>query len=82
MTVGFRPQATGSVPDATKDSLSACRVRGCKIRGSESLVVSLYKFSMDIVAVENFSSPSEMEIFRINWDKHIFFLSELICVYQ
>ena len=40
MSSDFRPEASGVIPDATKDPPGAFGVRARKIRGSESLVVS------------------------------------------
>ena len=36
MDSGFWSEDQSSIPDATKDPQSACGVRACKVRGSES----------------------------------------------
>ena len=54
MASGFGPEGPGSIPDGSKDPLSACGVRARKIRDSESPVVGRKQFTIGVVSGENF----------------------------
>ena len=53
-TPSIRQEGPGSIPDATKDPMSAYGARACKIHDFESLEVDFYQFTMGVISGESF----------------------------